>query len=327
MKRLPSATTLVPGSSPLETAIIPSCCVPMVMGRCANLPGSTWTYTMGSFLSSRSTDETLAILKKAHAENPRIKLVNFSRHFGKEAALTAGVDFAAGDAVVPIDADLQDPPELIPEMVAKWREGYDMVLATRSERKTDSFLKRTTAGIFYRTAGCLFDVPMPHNAGDFRLMDRRVVNALKTLPERTRFMKGLFAWLGFTSVSIPYERRPRAAGKTKFKPWKLWNFALDGICSFTTLPLRMWTYLGVFAAFLSLCYLVFIAMKTLILGVDVPGYASIICFLLFFNGMTLVGLGIIGEYLGRIFIEVKQRPLYLVESADGFDEQVPNRNG
>ena len=266
-----------------------------------------------------SNDTTLTYLKIARAREERIKIVNLTRNFGKDIAMTAGIDHASGDAVIPLDADLQDPPALIPELVAKWREGYDMVIAVRHDRRSDTIFKRITADFFYRIIGRLSDVPIPAHAGDFRLMDRRVIEALQRVPERTRFMKGLFAWLGFKQAFITYARPPRVAGVSKWKIWKLWNFALEGIISFTTLPLRMWTYVGLIIAFTAISYLLFIVGRTLLLGIDVPGYASLVSMLLFFSGIQMIGLGIIGEYLGRVFIEVKQRPLYLVQDTHGFD--------
>lgn len=268
-----------------------------------------------------SQDRTLEILTAAHAKEPRIKIIDLSRNFGKELALTAGLDHAQGDAVIPIDADLQDPPELIPALVAKWQEGYDMVVAVRSDRSSDSPAKRWSAQAFYRLIGRLGEVPIPANAGDFRLLDRRVVTALRRLPERTRFMKGLFAWLGFRQAIVTYARAPRAAGQTKWKYWRLWNFALEGIFSFTTLPLRMWSYLGFATAIFSLIYMTYIVLRTLLFGIDVPGYASLIVIILFFSGLNMIGLGILGEYLGRVFVETKQRPLYLVRNRFGFEEQ------
>lgn len=268
-----------------------------------------------------SQDETLRELRKYAESDPRIKVIDLSRNFGKEIALSAGLDHARGDAIVPIDADLQDPPELIPEMLDLWQQGHDVVLAIRGDRSSDTHTKRITAGLFYRLMRWLGDIPIPAHAGDFRLMDRRVVDALKRLPERTRFMKGLFAWLGFQQTAVYYSRPQRAAGDTKWKPWKLWNFALDGIVSFTTLPLRIWTYLGFLVALFSLCYLVFIILRTLMLGIDVPGYASILSVVLLFSGINMIGLGILGEYIGRIFVEVKQRPLYLIRETIGLDHE------
>ncbi len=264
-----------------------------------------------------SSDRTLALLREQHAREKRICIVDLSRNFGKEVALSAGIDHASGNAVIPIDCDLQDPPELIPRMVDLWLEGYDMVLGVRSNRDSDTCTKRITASLFYRLMGRIGDVELPSNAGDFRLMDRRVVEALKRLPERTRFMKGLFAWLGFRQTSISYARPERAAGVSKWKYWRLWNFALEGVFSFSTLPLRIWSYIGVLVAAGAALYLLFIVGLVLITGVDVPGYASLLVVVLFFSGLNMLGLGILGEYLGRVFMEVKQRPLYLVRETVG----------
>ena len=266
-----------------------------------------------------SADNTLRILKEIIAGDRRIKILSLTRNFGKELALTAGLDFSSGRAVVPIDADLQDPPELIPELVNKWRDGYDVVLAQRADRSGDSLIKRVTATMFYRIANVLNDQPIPANTGDFRLMDRRVVDALGQFPERTRFMKGLFAWLGFSQTTVPYTRPVRLAGKSKWGYWKLWNLALEGIFSFSTIPLRLWMYLGFLLGLLSGGYIIFILTRVFVFGIDVPGYASIIVAILFFSGINMIGLGIIGEYLGRVLNEVKRRPLYLIDEAIGFD--------
>jgi polyisoprenyl-phosphate glycosyltransferase len=268
-----------------------------------------------------SSDRSLAALVRAHLACSRIKILDLSRNFGKEAALTAGLEYVSGDAVIPLDADLQDPPELIPQLVAKWREGYDMVVALREDRRSDSFAKRSSANLFYRVLARTSEVSIPSNAGDFRLLDRRVVEALKRFPERNRFMKGVFAWLGFRQASVAYARPARVAGMSKWRYWQLWNLALDGILSFSTLPLRIWTYVGLLASLAAFCYLSWIVAQTLMYGVQVPGYASIVVLLLFFSGVNMIGLGIIGEYLGRVFIEVKRRPLYLVRDAVGFDQQ------
>jgi glycosyltransferase involved in cell wall biosynthesis len=269
-----------------------------------------------------SIDRTLELLGAHRQSNPYIKIVDLSRNFGKEAALTAGIEYASGDAVVPLDTDLQDPPELIPLLVAKWREGHDVVLAVRIDRRSDSIAKRMSAALFYRMIGRLSDVPIPANAGDFRLMDRRVIEALQRMPERSRFMKGMFAWLGFKQAKIEYTRPARVAGTSKWRVWGLWNFALDGIFSFTTLPLRVWTYFGLVTAAAALGYMAFIIVSTLLYGVDVPGYASIVVMLLFFSGTNMIGLGVLGEYLGRVFNEVKHRPIYLVREALGFEPAV-----
>ncbi|MEH6695138.1 MAG: glycosyltransferase, partial [Hyphomonas sp.] len=240
-------------------------------------------------------------------------------HLGlrSEAALTAGLDFATGKAVIPIDADLQDPPELIREMVAKWRQGAFVVLARRAVRDTDSVLKRTTSYLFYRLISKISKPIIPQNVGDFRLMDRAVVDALKQLPERSRFMKGLFAWVGYPSEIIEYTRPARSAGKTKFNYWRLWNFGLEGIASFSSLPLKIWSYFGVLVSAAGICYMIFLILKTLITGIDSPGYASLMSVQLFFNGVLLLGLGAIGEYISRMFMETKGRPIYLVSNAEG----------
>ena len=271
-----------------------------------------------------SRDNTFDLLCELRQQYPAIKVVDLSRNFGKEPALTAGLDICSGDIVVPIDVDLQDPPELIPQMIAKWQEGYDVVLALRSDRSTDSFMKRLTANGFYKVFGRVSQVDMPSNAGDFRLMDRRVVEALKRLPERTRFMKGLFAWLGFKTTSVEFKREARSAGEGKWGSWKLWNFALDGIFSFSTAPLRIWTYIGFLLSVFSALYLVYVVSDTLIYGNPVDGYPSLVAISLFFNGAILMGLGIMGEYVGRIFLETKRRPIYLVRETVGFDSSDDN---
>jgi len=265
-----------------------------------------------------SKDNTLNYLVEHHRRNPAIKVVNLSRNFGKEIALTAGIDHATGAAVVPIDADLQDPPELIEELVAKWREGYDVVYATRRLRRGESWFKRLSANAFYQTIGRMSPVEIPRNTGDFRLLDRRVVDALKQLPERNRFMKGLFAWVGFKQTSILYDRPQRYKGVTKWNYRRLWRLAIDGITSFSFLPLKVWSYIGLSLSLLAFIYASFLIIRTLILGIDVPGYASLMVAVLFLGGVQLLSLGIIGEYLGRVYEEVKRRPLYLVRECHGF---------
>ncbi|MDJ0648531.1 MAG: glycosyltransferase family 2 protein [Xenococcaceae cyanobacterium MO_188.B19] len=265
-----------------------------------------------------SKDNTLKQLIAHHNQNPLIKVINLSRNFGKEIALTAGIDYANGAAIIPIDADLQDPPELIEELVAKWREGYDVVYATRRSRQGETWLKRFTANGFYKTIGKMTSVAIPANTGDFRLLDRKVVEAIKKIPERTRFMKGLFAWVGYKQTSVMFDREPRAAGTTTWNYWKLWNFAIDGITSFSFVPLKIWSYMGLFISFISLLYASFLIIRTLIFGIDVPGYASLMVAVLFFGGVQLITLGVIGEYLGRVYEEVKGRPLYLVRESYGF---------
>ena len=219
--------------------------------------------------------------------------------------------------MIPLDADLQDPPELIPEMIAVWRRGAEVVLAKRADRRSDSPAKRRGAQLFYRFHNWLSDVPIPENAGDFRLMDRQVVEALKRLPERQRFMKGLFAWVGFKSATVEYVRPPRAAGSSRFSGWRLWNLALEGITSFSTVPLRIWTYVGLLCAFLTFVYGFYIIVRTLIYGVDVPGYASLFVAVLMLGSLQIVSIGILGEYLGRVYLESKQRPAYVVRREYG----------
>lgn len=265
------------------------------------------------FINDGSKDNTLNVLLNAKQNFKNIRIINFSRNFGKEAALTAGLDKARGEAAIPIDVDLQDPPELIKELVARWREGYDVVLAKRADRTSDSFAKRVSADLFYKLNGKISNVDIPNNVGDFRLMSKRVVEALKQLPENQRFMKGLFAWVGFKTVVIEYVREKREAGQSSFNGWKLWNFALDGITSFSTLPLRIWLYIGALVSFLSFLYGSFIILKTLIFGVDLPGYASLAVIMLFLGGIQLIGIGILGEYIGRIYSESKRRPSYIIE--------------
>lgn len=259
-----------------------------------------------------SRDNTLAQLLAISALDPRFKLLELSRNFGKEAAMSAGLDYATGDAVIPIDADLQDPPEVIPQLIAKWREGFDVVCAQRISRETDTYMKRTTAEMFYRLHNKVASMPLPENVGDFRLMDRKVVDALKAMPERQRFMKGLFAWVGFKTAVIGYERQAREAGSSKFSGWKLWNFALEGLTSFSTVPLRVWTYAGLTCALLTLFYAIYITVRTMLFGIVVPGYASLLVAILFFGSVQLISVGVLGEYIGRIYIETKQRPLYIV---------------
>lgn len=267
-----------------------------------------------------SRDGTRDRIIAARGGDRRVKLISLSRNFGKEAALTAGLGAAVGAAVVPIDVDLQDPPEVIPDMVEKWREGFEMVLATREDRASDPTMKRWTSRAFYRVIGSIADIPIPADAGDFRLMDRQVVDAVMALPERARFMKGLYAWVGFRQARIGYVRPPRRTGVSKWPLWKLWNFALDGIFSFSMTPLRLWTYLGLAVALFALAYILFILVRVLLMGIEVPGYASLLVVVLFFSGLNMVGLGIIGEYLGRTFLETKRRPLFVVRERVGFDQ-------
>lgn len=261
-----------------------------------------------------SRDDTLAQLLALSKHDVRFNVIELSRNFGKEAAMTAGIDAARGDAMIPIDADLQDPPELIARMIELWQQGADVVLARRSDRSSDSFRKRKGAELFYKAHNWLSNVPLPNNVGDFRLMNRAAVDALKMLPERQRFMKGLFAWVGFKTVTVDYVRNQRIAGSTKFSGFKLWNFALEGLTSFSTVPLRMWTYIGALGAVCALGYALYIVVRTFIFGVVVPGYASMLTVILFLGSLQLISVGVLGEYIGRIYVEAKQRPAYLVRS-------------
>jgi glycosyltransferase involved in cell wall biosynthesis len=264
-----------------------------------------------------SKDDSVAKLKLVNQADPRVKLLVFSRNFGKEAALSAGLANAAGDAVIPIDADLQHPPEMIPEMVAKWREGYDVVYAVRRERTGQGLLARLQAHAFYWLFEKLSEVKMPREVGDFRLLDRKVVDAINAMPERTRFMKGIFAWVGFRQVGIPYTQEERQHGETSFNLVRLLRFAFDGLVAFSDMPLRMWTVIGAVISGFAFFYIVVRLIRTLVYGIDVPGYESIIVIMLFLGGIQLITLGIIGHYLGRVFNEVKGRPLYIVRERLG----------
>lgn len=266
------------------------------------------------YIDDGSTDNSRAILAALCEKDDRAGFLVLSRNFGKEIAMAAGLDHASADAVVIIDADLQDPPELIPQLVEKWREGFDVVYAVRTDRDGETWLKKATARAFYRLIHHAANFDIPRDTGDFRLLSRRAVEALKRLPEQHRFMKGLFAWIGFRQIGVPYQREPRHAGTTKWNYWRLWNFALEGITSFTTAPLRFATYLGVFIAFLAFAYGMGIVIDTLVHGNPVPGYPSLMAVVLFLGGVQLLFIGILGEYLGRMFDESKRRPLYFVDT-------------
>ena len=274
-----------------------------------------------------SSDRTLVSLAGHRARDGRIKVLSLSRNFGKDTALSAGLDYARGQAVIPIDADLQDPPEIIPQMVAKWREGYEVVYARRAARDTDDVHKRVSAGLFYRVHNWIADVRIPDNVGDFRLMDRRVVEAVKHLPEKTRFMKGLFAWVGFKQIGIDYRREARAAGTTKWRYWKLWNFAIDGITGSSTVPLRIWTYFGAGLGIFAMLYATWLTVHTMIYGNAVPGYASLMIGVLTLGSINIVATGILGEYVGRIYNEVRNRPLYLVRETMGLEAHNSRMDG
>ena len=263
-----------------------------------------------------SRDRSVAVAKTELKKRPQItaSVICLSRNFGKEAALTAGLEAANGDVIVPLDADLQDPPTIIPEMLEHWKQGYDVVYAVRRQRAGESKTKRFTAYGFYRLMGRLSKTEIPADTGDFRLMDRCVVEALLKLPERSRFMKGLFAWVGFQQTAVYYDRDPRKLGQTNWNYWKLWNFAIDGVTSFSRMPLQVWSYAGLAIALIALGYGSWMVLRTLLFGIDLPGYASLMTAVLFLGGIQLIGMGVLGEYLGRIFEEVKQRPLYLVRT-------------
>jgi glycosyltransferase involved in cell wall biosynthesis len=265
------------------------------------------------YVDDGSRDDTWTVMQSLREADSRVATLKLSRNFGKELALTAGLDHADADAVVVIDADLQDPPELIPEFIRHWREGCDVVYGTRSTRAGESRLKKLTAAGFYRVMERLSATPVPRDTGDFRLMSRRAMAALKQLRERQRFMKGLFTWVGYRQQSIVYERDARFAGTSKFNYWRLWNFALEGITSFSSAPLKIATYVGVFTALLAFVFSLFVFGKALLFGDAVRGYPTLMVVVLFLGGVQLMALGMIGEYLGRIYMEAKQRPLYLID--------------
>lgn len=271
------------------------------------------------FVDDGSKDDTAAIIENLREKDERISLIRLSRNFGKEAAMSAALDLVQGDAMIMMDVDLQDPPELVLDFVKCWREeGVDNVYGVRVDRSKDTEAKRVTSGGFYYVFNKLSSrVKIPSNAGDFRLIDRKIIDTLKQLPERNRFMKGLFAWPGFVSKGIGYQRPERVAGSTKWNYWKLWNFALDGISGFSSLPLRVWSYIGGFIGILSIFYMLFIFIKTMITGVDVPGYASMMSAILFLGSIQLISIGVLGEYLGRLGEEVKGRPVYVVSEIKG----------
>jgi glycosyltransferase involved in cell wall biosynthesis len=264
------------------------------------------------YINDGSRDETLLILRRLRAQDPRVAIIDLSRNFGKEIAVTAGLDHSRGAAVVLIDADLQDPPELIPRLIAEWQSGYDVVYATRLSREGESRLKKATAYVFYRVINQISRVKIPADTGDYRLLSRRAVDALLKLREQHRFMKGLFTWIGYPQKGVPYRRDPRYAGETKWNYWRLWNFALEGVTSFTIGPLKIATYLGLATAVAAFVYAGVIIAKTLFYGDPVAGYPSLMVVILFLGGVQLITVGIMGEYIGRMFDESKQRPLYFV---------------
>ena len=259
-----------------------------------------------------SNDLTLDALKKQ--QNIRdIEIIEFSRNFGKESAITAGLDNFSSDIAIIMDSDLQDPPKLISEMLQQIQQGYEVVTATRTDRSKDSYFKRTTAKWFYKAHNSFSEIQIPENVGDFRAMTSQVVQEIRRLRENNRFMKGIFTWVGFKTTTVNYSRPEREKGETKWSLTKLWNFAVDGITSFSSLPIKIWTYVGVLIAIISLIYALIIITRTLIFGIDVPGYASILVFILFLGSLQLISIGLIGEYIGRIYMEVKERPIYVVK--------------
>lgn len=273
------------------------------------------------FINDGSTDRTEVVLENYAANNKNISIISFSRNFGKEAALMAGLRHSIGDAAIPIDVDLQDPIEIVPELIKKWREGYEMVLAQRESRKQDHFMKRFSAAQFYRIHNIVANIQMEENVGDFRLLDKVVVDAIKGIPETQLFMKGIFAWVGFRRTIVTYDRQPRIIGTSKFNAWRLWNFALDGITSFSTVPLRIWTYIGSFLSLTALIYSGYLLVSTLLSGSSVPGYPSLLIAILFLGGIQLIGIGVIGEYMGRIYLESKHRPLFIIRKTVNLDEK------
>ncbi len=274
------------------------------------------------FIDDGSRDGTMEALRRANAADPRLTAVSFSRNFGKEIAIAAGLDHCEADAVIIMDADLQHPPEVIEAFVAKWREGFQNVYGQRTHRQTDSAMHRMFARRFYDMFSLFGETPLPEGAGDFRLLDRQAVLALRGMGERARFSKGLYAWIGFKSVGVPFEVAERASGVSKFDIGKLTRFALDGLMSFSTLPLRVWTYVGVVISIFALAMALSFILQTLVYGVDVPGYASLIVSVMFLGGVQLLSLGVLGEYIGRIFAEVKRRPLYLVAERLGASGEI-----
>lgn len=268
-----------------------------------------------------SSDGSYQVLCRYAKKYKNIKVIKFSRNFGKEYGMMAGLKYCTGRAAIPMDVDLQDPPSLIKQFVQKWEQGYDMVYGIRSDRNSDTWLKRTTAKLFYKIYNLMTRSPIPYNAGDYRLIDRKIINAILSLKERNVFMKGVFGWTGFKSIGIKYARERRYAGESKWNYWKLWNFALDGITASTTFPLRIWTYFGTLLSLTGMLYAFYIIARTFIRGIDVPGYASLLVFILVLGGIQMIILGIIGEYIGRIFVEVKNRPLYIVENKVNLDDE------
>ena len=275
--------------------------------------GSAALETEVLYVDDGSRDDTWEVMRALRDADARVSTLRLSRNFGKELALTAGLDHVDADAAIVIDADLQDPPELIPTFVAHWREGYDVVYGTRATRAGESGFKKLTASTFYRVMERLSQTPIPRDTGDFRLLSRRALDALKQVRERQRFMKGLFTWVGYRQLAVVYDRDRRHAGETKWNYWRLWNFAIDGITSFSGAPLKLATYIGLVTAAFAFVFGLWVLAKALLFGDPVRGYPSLMVIVLFLGGVQLVALGVIGEYLGRLYVESKQRPLYLVD--------------
>ena len=280
--------------------------------------GLTWEIIC---VDDGSTDRTLALLRARHAEDPRIRTISLSRNFGLERALAAGLRHAQGRGIIPIDADLQDPPELIPQLITAWQEGAVVVHAVRADRASDSWFKRTTARAFYGVLRKLGNIDLLANSANYRLIDRQALDVINTLPEHDRFFRGLAAWVGFRQARVYYTRETRIAGKSKFNFCRMWNYSLDGITGFSTIPLRFWGYVGAVISLLSLLYAIYTLVYTLVTGVTVPGWASLMVVTLFLGGIQLISLGVLGEYIGRIYREVKARPLYVTKEKFGISEE------
>jgi glycosyltransferase involved in cell wall biosynthesis len=304
--RAPLVSVVVPAFNEQDT-VVPLCRRVEAVLQAERLPYEVL------FVNDGSIDATLDRLLDLAEGDARCRVVNLSRNFGKEAAITAGVDRARGEVLVIIDADLQHPPEVIPAFLERWRAGYDVVYGARVSRSSETLAKRVSADSFYRLFNWFSRVKIPENAGDFRLIDRRVAEVLRRLPEKNRFMKGLFAWAGFPAAGVPYVQEERRSERSRFTFWKLWNFALDGLFAFSTVPLRVWSYVGGVLALAAMVYMTQIILQVLLFGRDTPGYASLLTVVLFLGGIQLLTLGILGEYVGRLFVEVKNRPTYVVE--------------
>lgn len=286
--------------------------IPQFVGRISEVLASyRWEIL---FINDGSVDDTENVIRKEQQNNPFITLINFSRNFGKEIALTAGFDHMCGDVGISMDGDLQHPPEIIPTLLEKWREGYDVVYTVRARRDGESWIKRLSTKIFYGLFNKISQLKLAEDASDFRLLDRKVVQSLNLLRERSRFMKGLFSWVGYKSIGVEYVPQERLAGKSKFSFFKLFNFALDGITAFSSIPLRIWSYVGIFFALSAFLYGGILITQTIFFGRDLPGYPSLMVAIFFFGGVQLFSLGVIGEYVGRIFNETKDRPLYIIDT-------------